>query len=132
MIPGRKPLILQPGATFVGFVLLALDEFEEPVDLAGCVPFAEVRVKPDDPLLLDLQPTLITPGPLPNPVTVTPGSALLTSTSHGLVPGMNIKFSGSLARPLRSNEHYIVLVSNFDDDHFEILSFHSAKFGGRH
>jgi hypothetical protein len=63
MIPARYDLQLTPGLIFGPYVLNALDENDDPVDITGWVPFAEVRVRPGaSKVILDLNPS-ITDGP---------------------------------------------------------------------
>ena len=131
MKPAQFDLGIQIGATFEPKVLMALDDEFEPVDLDGFTPFATVKDEPGDSIVLDLDPQLILPDPLANPVTVAVGSQDLTSAAHDLIPGITLKFSstGTLPLPLRSTERYIVMVKGFTSDKFRVISFHSALNG---
>src|SRR4249920_175746 len=119
MRPALYDFYCQPGATFVGKVFVCLDENYDPVNIAGMTPLAKVRLTPTDPIILDLNPSVVPADPLPNSVAVTAGSQVFTSVGHGLMAGMSIYFSKvtfpvefDLPTPLRANERYIVLTKN--------------------
>lgn len=128
MIPARWDFHMQPGATFVGRVFLCMNRRFEPVNLTACTPIAKVRLDGNSPEILDLEPEVIIPAPLPQVVTVDVGTSVLLSTGHGLGVGMNLEFltDGVLPYPLRSGEHYIVVTENFSPDTFSVISFRSA------
>src|SRR6266705_4095305 len=133
MKPAKLNLALRPGATFPGLVLLALDPSGDPIDLAGYIPFATVRAHPafDSPVLIDLSPGLVSPGTLTNPVTVDFSTNLLTSTAHGLIPGMTIQFlsDGVMPKPLDEDILYVVLYSGLTPDTFRVMTIDVAKTG---
>jgi hypothetical protein len=124
---------MQPGATFVGRIFLALNANNEPVSLVGYTPYAKVRKEPDGPVLVDLNPEILVPDPLTNPVTVELNSYVLSSVAHGMYMGTNVEFSstGDMPQPLRAGERYIVLAQGLEPDQFSVVSFHTALLGGR-
>lgn len=131
MKPAHFDLGIQIGATFEPKVLMALDDEFGPVDLTGYTPSATVKDDPGGSIVLDLDPQLITPDPLANPVTVVVGSQDLTSVAHDLTPGITLSFSSTttLPLPLRATERYIVMVKGLTSDKFRVISFHSALNG---
>jgi hypothetical protein len=131
VIPAHYDLGFQIGATFEARVLLALDANLDPVDLEGYIPYATAKDVAGDAVIVDLQPTLISPGTIGGPVTFDVGGSVFTSAGHGLLPGLNISFTstGSLPVPLRASERYIVLAKNLTLDTFEVVSFHAAWNG---
>ncbi len=63
MIPAKYPLHLTPGTIFGPYKLYAQDTNGDPVDLTGCLPFAEVRPRAgSNKLILNLNPS-VTDGP---------------------------------------------------------------------
>jgi hypothetical protein len=110
-------------------VFVALDENFDPVDLSGWVPRANVRLNGAAPVLINLNPSLITPTPLPAVVSATVNSQVLNCAAHGLSSGINLYFSGGLPAPLREGERYVVLDKFLTPDTFSVVSFHSAMLG---
>jgi hypothetical protein len=129
MKPARWDFLCNPGITFPGRVFVALDENFAPVDLSGFTPRANVRLSANGPVILDLNPSLVTPANLPASISYTVGSQVLTSAAHGLGTSMNLEFLGALPAPLRTEERYIVLASNLTANTFSVISFHSAMLG---
>lgn len=131
MTPANYDLGFQIGATFEARILLALDDNFDPVDLTGYTPYATAKDEGNGAVVVDLQPTLIIPGSLSNPATISAGETMFICFEHGLVPGLNVSFfsTGSLPVPISETERYIVLSKGFTADTFMLVSFHAAYNG---
>lgn len=128
MRAAKLDLLLRPGATFIGRIFICLDSEDNPVDLTGYVPFAQVRLNPLDAVLIDLQPTLISTGQVVGNCSVAPPTSVITLPNHGLIPGNGIQFSSSnqLPAPLDAAEIYIILSQNFSGNTFSVCLLSSA------
>lgn len=126
--PARLDLSIRPGATFLEWILLALDENNVPVDLAGSSVFAQVRNVPTGEVLVDLNPSLITPVTLAGAVTVDPVTDVFTLVAHGLKAGQCIQFitSGIFPVPLTDTDYYVILGDGFTVDTFKIMTLADA------
>jgi hypothetical protein len=109
-------------------ILIAVDEESKPVDLTDCIPYAQVRNDPNGPVILDLDPSLITPGALAGAVTVDPSEDLFTLASHGLKAGMCVQFSttGVLPSPLSADDFYVVMGEGLTTDDFKVMTLEDA------
>lgn len=119
--PLNFPLVIRPGATFFPVVFRALDVANNAVPLEGYTPFAEVRVKPRDPVLMSLGIALAPTGDV-GTVTVVAATDLFTSTAHGLVAGEIVQFStsGTLPGGLNAFTDYYVIGKNLAANTFMV------------
>lgn len=126
--PARVNLGIRPGATFVEQVLLALDAEGVPVDLTGCIPFAQVRDDPNASVVLDLNPSLIVPVTLAGIVIVDVASNLFTLVAHGLKAGMCVQFESTvtLPSPLLESQFYVVMGENLTVDSWQVMLLSDA------
>ena len=131
MKAARLDLLLRPGATFVGRIFICLDASGNPVDLTGYIPYAEVRLDPLQPVLIDLHPALVATGQVTGNASVNVGSDVFTLANHGLLPGNAVQFvspgtGGSLPVPLDPDQTYIVISQNFSGNTFSVCLLSNA------
>jgi hypothetical protein len=108
--PFHLDLVLRPGETFGPYVFLALDPFDNLMDLTGYTAFAQFRETPQQSLVLDLDPQLIDEADI-GTFTVTTPNSKFTCTGHGLIAGQIVNFSsdGTLPTPLDDATDYFVM-----------------------